>query len=85
MRAFGEDAESVSRITNVYAYPDHSFLTCSFPVMRTHVYVRRLVEHGLKVGVVSQMEASRMNSYEAELICKILGCSPKDRSSNHLV
>ena len=35
---------------NIFAYPDHNYLTASVPVPRLHVYVRRLVQAGHQVG-----------------------------------
>lgn len=42
-------ADIASKECNIFAYPDHNFLTASIPVPRLHVYVRRLVEAGYKV------------------------------------
>ena len=44
-------ADIASKECNIFAYPDHNFLTASIPVPRLHVYVRRLVEAGYKVGL----------------------------------
>ncbi|KAL0026611.1 hypothetical protein WJX77_010338 [Trebouxia sp. C0004] len=62
MRFFGEDADTASKECNIFAYPDHNFLTASIPVPRLHVYVRRLVEAGYKVGVVRQMETAAIKA-----------------------
>lgn len=43
-------ADIASKECNIFAYPDHNFLTASIPVPRLHVYVRRLVEAGYKVS-----------------------------------
>ena len=37
---------------NIFAYPDHNYLTASVPVPRLHVYVRRLVQAGHQVSVI---------------------------------
>lgn len=42
-------AETAARECNIFAFPDHNFMTASIPVPRLHVYVRRLVEAGHKV------------------------------------
>lgn len=42
-------AEIAARECNIFAFPDHNFMTASIPVPRLHVYVRRLVEGGHKV------------------------------------
>ena len=44
-------ADIASKECNIFAYPDHNFLTASIPVPRLHVYVRRLVEAGYKVSL----------------------------------
>ncbi|KAL3139906.1 hypothetical protein ABBQ38_004198 [Trebouxia sp. C0009 RCD-2024] len=62
MRFFGADAEVASKECNIFAFPDHNFLTASIPVPRLHVYVRRLVEAGYKVGVVRQMETAAIKA-----------------------
>ncbi len=46
-------ADIASKECNIFAYPDHNFLTASIPVSRLHVYVRRLVEAGYKVSLGS--------------------------------
>ncbi|GMH38216.1 hypothetical protein BSKO_06100 [Bryopsis sp. KO-2023] len=58
MRFFGEDAEIAAKCCNIYCYPDHNFMTASFPVPRLPIHVRRLVENGHKVGVVRQTESA---------------------------
>lgn len=45
-------AEIASKECNIFAFPDHNFLTASIPVPRLHVYVRRLVEAGYKVSTL---------------------------------
>ena len=45
-------ADTASKECNIFAYPDHNFLTASIPVPRLHVYVRRLVEAGHKVSIL---------------------------------
>ena len=48
-------ADVASKECNIFAYPDHNFLTASIPVPRLHVYVRRLVEAGYKVSAHSDL------------------------------
>ncbi|CAL8467013.1 g6549 [Coccomyxa elongata] len=59
-RFFGEDAEIAARECNIFCYPDRNFMTSSIPVPRLHVYVRRLVEAGYKVGIVQQTETAAL-------------------------
>lgn len=62
MRLFGRDAEIAADICKLWCGQDHNFMTTSFPVHRMPVYVRRLVEHGHKVGVVRQVETAAIKS-----------------------
>lgn len=59
-RMFDEDASVASKILRVAAYFDHNFLTASFPTHRLVHHVRRLVQAGHKVGVVSQTETAAL-------------------------
>jgi DNA mismatch repair protein MSH3 len=52
-RFFGEDAQVAAAELGIYAYPDHNFLTASFPVQRLPIHVRRLVAAGHKVHYVT--------------------------------
>ncbi|KFM28546.1 DNA mismatch repair protein Msh3 [Auxenochlorella protothecoides] len=61
-RFFGEDAETASRILNVFSFPDHNYLVASIPAHRLHVHVRRLVEAGCKVGIVRQTETAAIKA-----------------------
>ena len=61
-RFFGEDAASASTTLSLVAHVDHAFLTCSVPVHRLHVHVRRLCEAGFAVGVVRQVETARIKA-----------------------
>lgn len=60
MRFFGRDAETASRLVKLFAYQDKHFLTASFPVHRTPIYVRRLCAQGCKVGLVRQVETAAL-------------------------
>ena len=47
---------------NIFAYQKGNYLTASVPVPRLHVYVRRLVERGHKVGVIRQSETAALKA-----------------------
>ena len=47
---------------NIFAYQKGNYLTASVPVPRLHVYVRRLVERGHKVGVIRQTETAALKA-----------------------
>lgn len=51
-----------SRELGIHAWPDHNFLTASFPTQRLPIHVRRLVAAGLKVGVVRQTESAALKA-----------------------
>lgn len=59
-RLFQEDAKIASQVLSIAAFPRHAFLTASFPVHRLHVHVRRLVESGYLVGIVTQTETAAL-------------------------
>ena len=40
-RFFGEDAEVASKVLKIACYPDHNFATCSIPVHRLKIHLRR--------------------------------------------
>ena len=60
MRLFEGDAVTASEVCNLWCGLDHNFKTTSFPVHRTEVYVRRLVEAGHRVGLVQQVETAAL-------------------------
>ncbi|KAH9324117.1 hypothetical protein KI387_004295, partial [Taxus chinensis] len=62
-RFFGDDAEVAARVLGIFAHYDHNFLTASIPTFRLHFHVRRLVEAGLKVGVVRQTETAALKAH----------------------
>jgi DNA mismatch repair protein MSH3 len=43
-------------------YKKNNFLCCSFPFHRLLVYVKKLVSHGCKVGIVRQKETTALKS-----------------------
>lgn len=58
-RFFGSDAEKVAKILRIVLVPPHGsshFASCSVPSHRLNVHIHRLVNCGLKVGVVQQTE-----------------------------
>ena len=63
---FAEDAEVASKVLNIAAFVDRNgkgaFLCASVPVFRVHIYVQRLVQAGLKVGVVAQSEKAAVKA-----------------------
>ncbi len=68
-RLFGTDAEVAAGILGIYASKNKSFSdgssTASIPVHRLGVHVRRLVAHGLIVGVVKQTESAAVKRASA--------------------
>ena len=60
---FGEDAETAAVLLKIGTYKNHHFLSCSFPIHRLSVHVKRLVVHGCKVGVVRQKVAPLGSKY----------------------
>jgi DNA mismatch repair protein MSH3 len=63
-RFFGNDAAIAAQICNIFCYQDRNFLTASVPVHRIHVHVRRLVQAGHKVGMVTQTETRAIKASE---------------------
>lgn len=59
-RFFDDDARSAAKHLGIVAYHDHNFLTCSIPVHRLPVHVKKLVHAGYKVGVVKQTETAAL-------------------------
>lgn len=57
---FGYDAEKASEVCNIVCYSKNAFKGASIPVHRLFVHVRRLVEHGYKVGIVQQTETAAL-------------------------
>ena len=74
-RIFGEDARVAAKqlglvcIPGKFLYDEHPFekhldrfASCSFPIVRLHVHVKRLVQAGHKVGVVRQLETAALKA-----------------------
>ncbi|XP_032796039.2 DNA mismatch repair protein Msh3 isoform X4 [Daphnia magna] len=59
---FGEDADRAGTILNMVAYKKNNFLSCSFPLHRLLVHVKKLVAHGCKVGIVRQKETAALKA-----------------------
>lgn len=59
---FGEDAEQAGRILNMVAYKKNNFLSCSFPLHRLTIHVKKLVTSGCKVGIVRQKETAALKA-----------------------
>ena len=43
-------------------YKKNNFLSCSFPLHRLHIHVKKLVSHGCKVGIVRQKESTALKA-----------------------
>lgn len=72
---FGEDAVVASQILNIMLLPGNlkldettydRFAYCSIPDNRLHIHLQRLLNHGLKVGVVKQTETAAIKSMESK-------------------
>ena len=61
-RIFGEDAEAAGQLLSMVVYPNHNFLSVSFPIHRLLIHVKQLVLHGYKVGVVNQKETAALKA-----------------------
>ncbi|KAF5208817.1 MutS domain V family protein [Clavispora lusitaniae] len=71
---FGNDAVTASKLLNIMLLPGNlelderthdRFAYCSIPDNRLHVHLQRLLNHGLKVGVVKQTETAAIKSVES--------------------
>lgn len=70
---FGEDAVQASQLLNIMLLPGNlklhetthdRFAYCLIPDNRLHIHLQRLLNHGLKVGVVKQTETAAIKSFE---------------------
>ncbi|KAI3403129.2 MSH3 [Candida oxycetoniae] len=59
-KAFGENAKHVSKCLNIMyiSASDPRFSYCSFPENRLHINLQRILNSGVKVGIVKQMESA---------------------------
>lgn len=71
---FGNDAVIASQILNIMLLPGNielddrihdKFAYCSIPDNRLHIHLQRLLNNGLKVGVVKQIETAAVKSVES--------------------
>lgn len=71
---FGHDAVIASQLLNIMLIPGNlalqerqyeRFAYCSIPDNRLHIHLQRLLNHGLKVGVVKQTETAAIKSVES--------------------
>ncbi|GAO47047.1 hypothetical protein G7K_1260-t1 [Saitoella complicata NRRL Y-17804] len=61
-RFFHTDALLASQHLHIASFPDHNFITASIPVHRINIHVKKLVEAGLRVGVVEQVETAALKA-----------------------
>lgn len=61
-RFFGPDARKASQILGIACFKSRAFLTASIPTHRLYIHINRLVQAGLKVGVVRQMETAALKA-----------------------
>eukprot|EP01135_Chromosphaera_perkinsii_P001577 Nk52_evm47s207 gene=Nk52_evmTU47s207 len=61
-RFFGRDAEIAAQELDIMCFAKGNFLNASVPTTRLPVHVRRLVNKGYKVGVVSQVETAAIKA-----------------------
>lgn len=59
-KVFGKNAKHVSKCLNIMYIPnsDPRFAYCSFPDTRLHINLQRILNTGVKVGIVKQMESA---------------------------
>lgn len=59
-KVFGENARHVSKCLNIMYIPssDSRFSYCSFPDTRLHINLQRILNSGVKVGIVKQVESA---------------------------
>ncbi|TRY63020.1 hypothetical protein TCAL_00792 [Tigriopus californicus] len=58
-RFFGRDAEIAAKVLGIYCHQDRLFLTASVPTFHgPALYVKKLVAHGYKVGIIGQTETA---------------------------
>lgn len=71
---FGQDAVVASLLLNIMLIPGNihlderthdRFAYCLIPDVRLHVHLQRLLNHGMKVGVVKQTESAAIKSVES--------------------
>lgn len=72
-KLFGEDAKIASKILNIMYIVgskddlrQEQFAYCSFPDFKLHINLKRLLNHGYKIGVVKQMESAIVKEIEKQ-------------------
>lgn len=67
-KLFGEDARAAAKALDIMFIArddkEGQFSYCSFPDVRLHINLKRLLVHGHKIGVVKQMELAIVNEVE---------------------
>lgn len=61
-RFFGPDARKASKILGIACFKSRAFLTASIPTHRLYIHINRLVQAGVKVGVVRQTETAALKA-----------------------
>lgn len=56
------DAEVASQVLNIFAYQDRNYLKASVPTFTIERHIRRLVNAGHKVGIVTQTETAAIKA-----------------------
>lgn len=60
MKFFGSDAQKAAKILNIACFKDRGEWTAMIPIERIDAHLRRLLSHGLKVGIVRQTETAAL-------------------------
>ncbi|EGW32829.1 uncharacterized protein SPAPADRAFT_70807 [Spathaspora passalidarum NRRL Y-27907] len=65
-KVYGPHAEIVSHILNIMYIPKDNprFAYCSFPDIKLHINIKRIINHGYKIGVVKQQESAIVRTIE---------------------
>ncbi|KAH9926110.1 muts domain V-domain-containing protein [Fomitopsis serialis] len=59
---YGEDASIASKELGVVCFPKRNFLNAWVPPHRKHIYLRKLLSQGYKVGIVEQTETAALKA-----------------------
>lgn len=57
---FDEDAQIASRTLGIACFPKKNMLTASIPTHRLNIHIKKLINSGYKVGVVTQQETAAL-------------------------
>lgn len=66
-RAYGEGGRTVANILNMCFIEDKKdlrFGRCSFPEVNLHKHLQRLLNHGLTIGIVKQLESAALKEFD---------------------